>query len=525
MKILDADIIAASASARMLLNGDPGLSDRFAAMSVTAELCQRRALQGASRARLAGLVEDSMVPHQLSDAQLVALNVLRDKSSVVVATGQQIGMMGGPMYTLYKIRTAVAEARRISSTLGVACAALFWLEDNDHDAAEAAALTLQGQDALPVAVHVWNADERRLPVSLRLCDTQMHEQVAAAAHAHLTGAHAQVTTERIATAWSAGTPWGDAFLAMLAPYLERWGVLVVRASEVIRSGMHQPLVQMETDTGAITTALAEGTSACEQAGIGAQATVPEFGFFVLDDNERRRPQRKESGLDERALTSPQDFSPSVLTRPLVQDALFPTVVNVLGGAELSYHAQLAEAYRACGIEQPVPVLRHGATLLTPKIRRLIGKSDVPLESYLRRWSDIERDLATELTREMFPERSQRDEIMETLLAPYRTAAEATDVTLIPTVEAQRAGIASALDALEGKIRAAAKRRHAAVVDRARSVHASLMPADTLQERVYPLAQWEAQVGVEGMIAALEVFDAVAPGRHVVIDLEPGNAST
>jgi hypothetical protein len=52
-----------------------------------------------------------------------------------------------------------------------------------------------------------------------------------------------------------------------------------------------------------------------------------------------------------------------------------------------------------------------------------------------------------------------------------------------------------------------------------------MPADTLQERVYPLALWEAHVGVEGMIAALEVFDAVACGRHVVIDLEPGHASS
>lgn len=524
MKILDADIVAASASARMLFNGDPGLIDRFAAMSVTTELCHRRALQGASRSRLARLIEDSMVPHQLSEAQSAALDVLHDKASVVVATGQQIGMMGGPMYTLYKIRTAVAEARRISSTLGIACTALFWLEDNDHDATEAAALTLQGPDALPQAVAVWTADERRLPVSLRLCDTHMHEHVAAAA-TNLTGAHAETTMERVTAAWSAGTPWGDAFLSMLAPYLQRWGVLVVRASEVIRSGMHQPLVLMETEAGVITTALAKGSAACEHAGIGVQATVPDFGFFVLDDNERRRPQRNESGLNERARTSPQDFSPSVLTRPLVQDALFPTVVNVLGGAELSYHAQLAEAYRACGIEQPVPMLRHGATLLTPKVRRLVGKSDMPEESYLRRWSDIERELATELTREMFPERSERDAITASLLDPYRRAAEQTDVTLIPTVEAQRAGVTAALEALEGKIRAAAKRRHAAVVDRARSVHASLMPSDTLQERVYPLAQWEAHAGIEGVITALEVFDAVAPGRHVVIDLESIHAGS
>lgn len=523
MRLLDLESIGASATARAFMASEPRLIRRFQTPSVTPEFCAQRALQGASRGRLQELIAASMVPLDLSDSQQTALEKVALRTSVVVATGQQIGMMGGPMYTLYKIRTAVAEARRIESTLGVPAVAVFWLEDNDHDAAEAAHLTLPGENTLPASFSVWDNDQQRMPVSMRLCDTDMHERVVQSCGL-LSGQHQQATQERIQQCWTSGTSWGDAFMAMLAPYLQSWGVLVVRASEVIRSGMHLPLVLMELEKGTITEALRVGTAECESIGLGAQAQVPEFGFFVIDNNERRRPHRTEQGLAERVQANPDAFSPSVLTRPLVQDALLPTVMNVLGAAELAYHAQLSEAYSACGIAQPVAVVRHGATLCTPKIQRLLSKSETSVEDYLRSWSDIERSLADALTQEMFPDAEQRIASVASLLAPYRSAAESTDTTLIATVESQRAGIMASLEALEGKIRAAAKRRNASVVDRARTIHASVMPNDKLQERVYPLALWEAQIGIDGVIAALDVFDAVGAGHHCLIDLPAGHAS-
>ncbi|MBU3678145.1 MAG: bacillithiol biosynthesis cysteine-adding enzyme BshC [Candidatus Kapabacteria bacterium] len=523
MRLIDPETIGTSATARAFMAGEPLLTSRFRTPSVTPEFCTKRALQGASRSRLRELITSSMVPLELSAVQVSALEKIDLRTSVVVATGQQIGMLGGPMYTLYKIRTAVAEARRIESSLGVPAVAVFWLEDNDHDAAEAAHLTLPGANSLPTAVSVWDNDQRRLPVSMRLCDTDMQDRVAEASSL-LAGPQQESTQQRIQQCWSSGTSWGDAFMAMLAPYLQQWGVLVVRASEVIRSGMHQPLVMMEIEKGAITEALRAGTDECNRIGLGAQAQVPEFGFFVIDNNERRRPTPGEQGLAETAQTHPDAFSPSVLTRPLVQDALLPTVMNVLGAAELAYHAQLSEAYSACGIEQPVVVIRHGATLCTLKIQRLLSKSETTVEFYLRAWSDIERTLADDLTQEMFPDSEHRAASVASLLAPYRSAAERTDSTLIATVESQRAGITASLEALEGKIRAAAKRRNAGVIDRARTIHASVMPNDTLQERVYPLAVWEAQVGIDGIISALDAFDAVGAGHHCLIELPAGHAS-
>lgn len=517
MKIIDHEIIRTSAFVRSYIAGEEAVSSRFPHRELTQEFCRKRASQGASRSRLAALVTSSMAPRELSAQQQVALSALSRPDSVVVATGQQVGMMGGPMYTLYKIRTAVSVSRTIRRTHGMEAVPVFWLEDNDHDAAEASQVTLPGADSAPTNLQTWDGHNPRTPVSMRSVDAAMHARIADASTL-LTGQHAETVRRQLLEAWSTDISWGDAFIATLAPYLERWGVLVVRASEVIRSGMHAPLVMREIGSRTITAALQLGTESCRQKGLSLQAQPPEFGFFVIDDRSRRRPDPIEPGLLERAQTRPQDFSPSVLTRPLIQDALLPTVVSVLGGAELAYHAQLAEAYQACGIEMPVPMLRHGATLLSPKIQRLLAKSETEATSYLHPWSEIERRLAQQLTQDIFPDADATLSAVDSLLAPYSDAASRTDVTLIPSVAAQRASILSSIEALEGKIRSAIKRRNAADLDRARSLHSGLYPQDTLQERVYPLAYWEAQVGADALADALEVFDAVGSGHHLLVEL-------
>lgn len=522
MKILDHVIIGTSAFARSYLAGEPKVADRFAHLSVTPDFCRTRSMQGASRSRLSQLVNDSMLSTALSEAQQRALQTLNMPDSVVVVTGQQIGMMGGPMYTLYKIRTAVSESRRIAATCNIQTVPVFWLEDNDHDAAEASQVTLPAGDGHPSLCTTWDGVDPRMPVSMRRVDAAMNARIADAA-SMLSGPFADDTRRRVLEAWRPGASWSDAFMAMLAPYLQRWGVLVVRASEVIRSGMHAPLVLREIEDGSITRALHHGTRVCEEAGLPVQAQPAAFGFFVIDAQARRRPNADEPGLKERAITSAHEFSPYVLTRPLVQDALLPTVASVLGAAELSYHAQLSEAYQVCGIEMPVPVLRHGATLLTPKVMRLLTKSQTQATDYLRQWTSVERDLTSELTQDLFPDATSRDTAVDQLLAPYRQAAESTDVTLVPTVAAQRAGIVAGLESLEGKIRAAIKRKSTSTLERARSIHHALMPADTLQERVLPLAYWESQTGIDALTESLEGFEAIGAGHHLLVELRTEQA--
>ena len=68
------------------------------------------------------------------DATTRNLDRLRDGAFAVV-TGQQVGLFGGPAYSIYKALTAIHVARELSER-GVNAVPVFWLATEDHDLAE-----------------------------------------------------------------------------------------------------------------------------------------------------------------------------------------------------------------------------------------------------------------------------------------------------------------------------------------------------------------------------------------------------
>ena len=68
------------------------------------------------------------------DATTRNLDRLRD-GAVAVVTGQQVGLFGGPAYSIYKALTAVHVARELTER-GVNAVPVFWLATEDHDLAE-----------------------------------------------------------------------------------------------------------------------------------------------------------------------------------------------------------------------------------------------------------------------------------------------------------------------------------------------------------------------------------------------------
>ena len=63
-------------------------------------------------------------------------NIARLRNGAVAAvTGQQVGLFGGPLFSIFKALTAVKLSDE-ASRAGVACVPVFWLATEDHDLAE-----------------------------------------------------------------------------------------------------------------------------------------------------------------------------------------------------------------------------------------------------------------------------------------------------------------------------------------------------------------------------------------------------
>ena len=65
------------------------------------------------------------------------LGQLFDDGALCVTTGQQPGLLTGPLFTVYKALTAVALARKLAPILDRPVVPVFWVGGDDHDFAEA----------------------------------------------------------------------------------------------------------------------------------------------------------------------------------------------------------------------------------------------------------------------------------------------------------------------------------------------------------------------------------------------------
>ncbi|MGE3189003.1 MAG: bacillithiol biosynthesis BshC, partial [Vicinamibacterales bacterium] len=57
---------------------------------------------------------------------------LADPRTVVVITGQQAGLFGGPLFTLLKALTAMKLAQEVSARHAVTVVPVFWIDAEDH---------------------------------------------------------------------------------------------------------------------------------------------------------------------------------------------------------------------------------------------------------------------------------------------------------------------------------------------------------------------------------------------------------
>jgi uncharacterized protein YllA (UPF0747 family) len=80
---------------------------------------------------------------------------------------------------------------------------------------------------------------------------------------------------------------------------------------------------------------------------------------------------------------PERFSPNAALRPVVQDAMLPTVASVLGPSELLYHAQIRDLYKHFGVFRPCLLPRPNAVLIDRRTERLMEKLHVDINDLLR----------------------------------------------------------------------------------------------------------------------------------------------
>jgi len=427
-----------------------------------------------------------------------ALAQLRDPQTVAVVTGQQAGLFGGPLYTLLKTVTAIRLAAHVRETHRVPAIAIFWADGEDHDWEEVRSCTVLDADAGPRAIALPASPDSARPVGRVTLDGTVETALADLKAALPSTEFTPRLLEDLARVYRPGVGMSAAFAAWIEALLGPLGLVVYESSDPATKPLVADLFAREiTMAGASVHRAITAGAALEAAGYHAQVTPAEGSLALFRLIEGREPIRVEgdtavigdtrqplSELAARARTAPQEFSPNVLLRPLVQDTLFPTVAYVGGPGETAYFAQMKEIYAAHGVPMPLVAPRPTMTLLDANALKFLSRYDVPLESLRAQ----DESVLNELLEAALPPAVEASiesamKALEERLAAVTTAVTLVDSTLEGAARSTLTRMQDDLKKLQAKVVHAAKKKDETLRRQFKNAQAQAFPGGVPQERV------------------------------------------
>ncbi len=360
---------------------------------------ERSAWQPYTEAELAEWKE-LLNSHGASSETLNELKKLQSPDCLAILTGQQAGLGLGPLYTIYKALAAAKWARKMETETNRPVIALFWVASDDHDLAEANALSWIANDGSIRQSHAHQENQHhRLPMA----KTEITPDLAEKLIEELTSTTLEtefreeiLQSLRHALFQNSAT-FESQFLSLFLKWIAPLGIVHVIPSLGSLRKRALPIMRRELQSATHSSNLMMETGEkLRQAGLEPliHRRGDEVNFFIFHRNERSKitlnstdiftiegsdfqEEISREDLAELLESTPEAFSPNVVTRPLVADSLFPSVASVVGPGEIAYLAQVIPLYEKFSMESPTLIPRPSALLLDARVRRSAEKLSIP----------------------------------------------------------------------------------------------------------------------------------------------------
>lgn len=437
-----------------------------------------------------------------------------EEGGAVVTTGQQPGLFGGPLYSLYKGLTAIRLARELEDRLEIPVLPVFWVASEDHDWEEVGHTWLLDQDnelrKLEVEVPPGEGDRplHRVVPGPRLTKV-LEEFLELLPPTDFRPALEILLRE----AYTERSTLSEGFHHLLDGLLGPAGLYRVDAGDPALKASSLPVLQREvTEWAAHGDLLASRAKDLETAGYGVQAAVLPAGvnLFVEGDGGRERLFGEEDGgfhlrHSQARLTlqgildllerDPTRVSPNVFLRPVVESHILPVLSYVAGPGEMAYWAQLEPLFQAHDLPMPVVHPRVGVTVVEGKVAKVLEKFALEVEALAR----PHHELAGELLREDMPPgiRQAMGELKGLVargVSKLGDEVKGVDPTLKGPVDHVRSQTFHALDEVEKKVVQALKRENEISLAQLEKARMNLFPNGRPQERILNAAYYLVRYG-------------------------------
>lgn len=489
---------------------------------------------------LADHIETFMSHYPISPSVIESLKKLKNPQSTVVIGGQQAGILTGPLYSIHKIISIIRLAEEKEKELKIPVIPVFWIAGEDHDYHEVNHLFVPNEQTLIKKVYPEKVIQKKMvsDISLNqeLCLLWADEVVKGLGEAEYT----QEIQSFVEEAIRKSRDFVDFFAFFVMELFKDKGLLIVDSGnpDLRRIEKDVFLKQIERHKD-ISSALQQQQSEISNSGfsLAIEAPTNSANLFYYEEklNERLLLEYHDENntfisknkavvftkdqLMNIASEYPERLSNNVVTRPLMQESLFPTIAFIAGPGEIAYWAELKKVFEIFSIKMPPIVPRLNITILERSVERDIEDLGLTIEEVLRTgtstavknfFSSVKDVEIEEQFNTIKNQVSQQYKIIEQKLSKL-------DKGLLPLLIKNEVKLLEQIDFMKVKIDQSIQQKHANTFQKFNRIENSLRPNGVPQERIWNILYFLNKYGFSFIHDLMELpleFD----GRHKVIKL-------
>ncbi|WP_181833047.1 bacillithiol biosynthesis cysteine-adding enzyme BshC [Bacillus taeanensis] len=473
-------------------------------------------------------------PHEKT---LINIEKLTNENSLVVIGGQQAGLLTGPLYTIHKAISIIQLAKKQEKELGIPVIPVFWIAGEDHDFDEINHIFVSDEMKNKKVSISQTQTTKQTMSQMKMDKIKVRKWIDMVLYYFGETNYTNGLADSLYIKIEQSETFVDFFAHLMTELFSKFGLVLVDSGDKdlrkIESSLFNEII---THNPSLQQCVNEQLDYVKALGYEKPIETDKNNAHLFYHHEEQRIllyqnensefygknneclfSKKE--LKNMALYFPEKLSNNVITRPLMQDYLFPTVAFVAGPGEIAYWGILKKAFHLFNMKVPPVVPRLNITFVDRTVEKHLQELNIPLEEVLvhgtkakkQNWFNQKKQWDVEEVSEKT--KQQIDEVHQS----FRLLAVDVDPSLKKLAEKNITIIQNQVGFLEKKIHSTIEKRYKNELNKFDAVEMALHPDNGLQERKWNIYYYLNEYGSD-LIDRLLEMDYQFNDKHKIIFL-------
>lgn len=353
--------------------------------------------QSFNRKDLALVIEKYVKQFGISPEVRENIEKLKQEDSVVVIGGQQAGLLTGPLYTIHKVISIIKLAKEQESQLQKPVIPVFWIAGEDHDLDEVNHVYVEKEGSFQKNVYRTSIETKAMISDTTIEQESMEQWLEDVFSAFEETVFTKELYLKLKQYCHQFDDFTSFFSCIINELFQSYGLLLIDSGDKsfrkIQSSFFETLILQHQEINAEVR--------------NQQALIKDKGYSIaiaMDDtnanlfyycNEERVLLEYDEAhglfkgknhdavftkeeLLEIAKHEPEKLSNNVVTRPMMQEKVFPVLAFISGPGEIAYWAELKRAFEHLEMKLPPIVPRMNLTILDRKVNKALQEVDMDI---------------------------------------------------------------------------------------------------------------------------------------------------